>query len=126
MSDVSELRSLEAGTPIPFGGNNSDSVILAEGYQMEPGESLVTPSRVVVTPGYFEQLQITPQLGALPGPNDEHALLLSHALWERRYGSDAAVVGRIIDLGGTSMEVFGVLPPDFSSENESAKRKPSP
>ena len=36
---------------IPFGGNNSDSVILAEGYQMKPGESVISPSAVDVTPG---------------------------------------------------------------------------
>ena len=43
---------------IPFGGNNSDSVILAEGYQMKPGESVISPSRVDVTPGYFEAMGV--------------------------------------------------------------------
>jgi predicted permease len=42
---------------IPFGGNNSDSVILAEGYEMQPGESLISPARVVVSPGYFEAMR---------------------------------------------------------------------
>ena len=41
---------------IPFGGGHSDSVILAEGYQMSPGESVISPSRVVATPGYFESI----------------------------------------------------------------------
>ncbi|MCG6928566.1 MAG: ABC transporter permease [Acidobacteria bacterium] len=41
---------------IPFGGRHSDSVILAEGYSMEPGESLISPYRVNVTPGYFEAM----------------------------------------------------------------------
>ena len=36
---------------IPFGGNHSDSVILAEGYQMKPGESVISPNAVDVTPG---------------------------------------------------------------------------
>jgi len=39
---------------IPLGGSNSDSVIIAEGYVMKPGESVVSPSQVEVTPGYFE------------------------------------------------------------------------
>ena len=43
---------------IPFGGDFSDSVILAEGYQMAPGESLISPYRVVVTPGYMETLRV--------------------------------------------------------------------
>jgi predicted permease len=41
---------------IPFGGNSSDSVIFAEGYQMKPGESVISPSAVDVTPGYFEAM----------------------------------------------------------------------
>src|SRR5262245_456437 len=43
-------------TIIPLGGNHSDSVILAEGYQMKPGESLVSPMQVTVTPRYFETM----------------------------------------------------------------------
>src|SRR5262245_59655778 len=43
-------------TIIPLGGNHSDSVVLAEGYQMQPGESLVSPMQVMITPGYFEAM----------------------------------------------------------------------
>jgi len=41
---------------IPFGGNSNDSVILVEGYQMKPGESVISPNAVDVTPGYFEAI----------------------------------------------------------------------
>jgi predicted permease len=44
---------------IPLGGSHDDSVILAEGYQMKPGESLVSPLNISVTPGYFEALGIS-------------------------------------------------------------------
>jgi predicted permease len=43
---------------IPLGGNHDDSVILAEGYQMKPGESLISPLNISVTPRYFEALGI--------------------------------------------------------------------
>ena len=43
---------------IPFGGSYSDSVILAEGYRMKPGESLISPYKVDVTPGYFEAMGV--------------------------------------------------------------------
>lgn len=43
---------------IPFGGSNNDSVILAEGYHMKPGESVISPSSVDVTPGYFEAMGV--------------------------------------------------------------------
>ncbi|HEV3199554.1 MAG TPA: ABC transporter permease [Bryobacteraceae bacterium] len=47
-----------ATTTIPWGGNHNDSVILAEGYSMKPGESLISPEQVTVTPGYFEAMHI--------------------------------------------------------------------
>jgi predicted permease len=50
------VTAVGATDTIPFGGNNSDSVILAEGYQMKPGESVISPSAVDVTPGYFEAM----------------------------------------------------------------------
>jgi predicted permease len=40
-------------------GDNNDSVILAEGYQMKPGESVISPSNADVTPGYFEAMGVT-------------------------------------------------------------------
>jgi predicted permease len=43
---------------IPFGDNNSNAVIFAEGYQMRPGESVVAPRRVSVSPGYFEAMGV--------------------------------------------------------------------
>jgi predicted permease len=43
---------------IPFGGNHSDSVIFAEGYQMKAGESVISPTAVDVTPGYFEAMGV--------------------------------------------------------------------
>jgi putative ABC transport system permease protein len=43
---------------IPLGDDHNDSVILAEEYQMKPGESLVSPLCMSVTPGYFEAMGI--------------------------------------------------------------------
>ena len=39
---------------IPLGNNNNDSVIIAEGYQMKPGESVLSPSRVELSLSYFD------------------------------------------------------------------------
>jgi len=52
------IVSVGATNSIPFGGNNSDSVIFAEGYVMRPGESVVSPNQIVVTDGYFESLHV--------------------------------------------------------------------
>jgi len=61
---LARLRALPGVTmvgatdQIPFAGNHSDSVILAEGYQMKPGESVISPTSVDVTPGYFESMGV--------------------------------------------------------------------
>jgi predicted permease len=59
-----------ATTTIPFGGNNNDSVILAEGYQLKPGESVISPSLVIVTPGYFTAMGATLVSGRLIDERD--------------------------------------------------------
>ncbi len=50
------VESAGMTTTLPFSGNYSDSVILAEGYQMQPGESLISPGQVTVSDGYFEAM----------------------------------------------------------------------
>jgi len=45
-----------ATSSIPFGGSIDKDVILAEGYQMKPGESVIAPISVEVSPGYFEAM----------------------------------------------------------------------
>ncbi|HKW63297.1 MAG TPA: ABC transporter permease [Candidatus Acidoferrum sp.] len=53
------VSSAGATEAIPLGNNHSDSVILAEGYQMKPGESLISPLNIAVTPGYFETMGVS-------------------------------------------------------------------
>src|SRR5262249_35743340 len=44
--------------------------------------------------------------------------LLGHALWQRVYGGDRSVVGRMITLEGKPYEVVGVMPPGFAFPEE--------
>jgi len=48
------------------------------------------------------------QPGALPG-----IVILSHGLWQQRYGGARDVIGRTIEVGGAASEIVGVMPPDF-------------
>src|SRR5262245_25926663 len=41
---------------LPVSGDHNDSVIFAEGYQPAPGESVISPSQVYISPGYFEAM----------------------------------------------------------------------
>jgi predicted permease len=50
------VRSAGATTSIPFGGGINKDVILAEGYRMSPGESVIAPMQVMVSAGYFETM----------------------------------------------------------------------
>jgi len=59
LHELPGVAAAGATNAIPFGGNNSNSVILAEGYQMEPGESVIAPRRVSVSPGYFEAMHVS-------------------------------------------------------------------
>jgi predicted permease len=52
------LQAAGVTSTIPLSGNNSDSVILAEGYVMAQGESLISPYQASVSPGYFEAMNI--------------------------------------------------------------------
>ena len=45
-------------TNVPLAGDYNNSVILAEGYVMKPGESVISPIRLSVTPGYLETMGI--------------------------------------------------------------------
>lgn len=46
-------------------------------------------------------------------PGQDNFVILSHALWEQRFGGDASILGRSIELGGISRQVVGVMPAEF-------------
>lgn len=46
-------------------------------------------------------------------PGRENVVVLSDALWRRRYGADPAIVGKRIDVNGESHEVVGIAPPSL-------------
>ena len=46
-------------------------------------------------------------------PSANGVVVLSHELWQRRFGGDRAVIGRTLTLNSGSYTVVGVLPPDF-------------
>ena len=65
------------------------------------------------TTNLFSILRVAPALGHVPTRDENQAVLLSHALWQRRFGSDPAIVGRQLRIDGTSLTVVGVMPSGF-------------
>ena len=46
-------------------------------------------------------------------PDRSHVVILSHDLWQRRFGGDAQIIGHEITLNGANCAVVGVMPPGF-------------
>lgn len=71
-----------------------------------------------VSAEFFDVLGVKPVLGRtfITGddePGAPRTVVLSHGLWQRRFGSDHNIVGKTIDLGGAPYTVTGVLPATF-------------
>jgi len=76
------------------------------------------PERLIgsrVTASLFSVLDRAPILGRAFSPEEDRpggpdVLLLSHGLWQRRFGSSAAAIGAVVQLNGKPWEVIGVMP----------------
>lgn len=73
----------------------------------------------IASSNLFHVLGAAPMLGRafLPGEDLEgspHVAILSHALWQRRFGGDPGVIGRTIEIDHASYTVVGVMPASFS------------
>ena len=82
---------------------------------------------VNVSAELFPLLGVEPAKGRAFAPEDDQpgsspVVLLSHALWQRRFGADPRVVGQEIMLNGRSTTVLGVMPPDFNFPVQAAQR----
>jgi predicted permease len=67
---------------------------------------------------FFQLLGVQPQLGRLFAAEDDkygaaRTALLSHGLWQEKFGAEAGIIGRKVSLDGDTYEVIGVLPPGF-------------
>jgi predicted permease len=84
------------------------------------------PERVqvlFVTDGTLPLLRVNPVLGRTftaddDSPKTPDRLLLTHAYWQRKFGSDPSIVGKAVDVDGRPREIIGVLPASFRFLNE--------
>jgi putative ABC transport system permease protein len=81
------------------------------------GDPEEVPSQVA-TPNLFALLGAEAALGRTLTPEDaeaggEDVAVISHGLWQRRFGGTPEVIDRVISLNGTSVTIVGVMPPDF-------------
>jgi predicted permease len=86
-------------------------------YNLSDGESERVRG-VRVTPGYFRVIHIAPVLGRYftdaDVAHDVRVVVLSHGLWQRRFGGDRSIVGRTVRLNGEAHTVVGVSAPEYT------------
>jgi putative ABC transport system permease protein len=97
-----------------------DELTIATGQQMILGSD--TSPQIVqvgsVAAHFFSFLGIDPLIGRQFRPQEDvpggpRVALISHRLWQTRYGGDAEIVGRTIELNAQPVEIVGVLPAGF-------------
>jgi predicted permease len=91
------VQSAGITTALPFSWDDSSSVIIPEGYAPAPGESVVSPRIIRVSPGYLETLRVPLRRGRLFAAGDvdtaPRVVLIDEPL-ARRFWPGADPVGK--------------------------------
>jgi len=108
LADVRATPGVERASltsQLPFGGNNSSSVITPEGYVPPAGESLLSPFQTVAGPDYFETMGIELVAGRgfdeSDGPESPNVIVIDQWLADRYWPGGNALGDRV---------VYGVVP----------------
>lgn len=80
---------------------------------------------------YFTTLGVAPRMGRAFSADEDRpgggsVVVLSDAIWKRRFGADPSVIGSMITLDGTSASVIGVMPGSFENVLDPAAELWSP
>jgi putative ABC transport system permease protein len=97
----SAMAAAEYWTPDATGGDNPEQI-----------------SGLRLTSGMLPLLGVQPMLGRMFAPGEdqrgnEHVVVLSYGLWQRRFGGDRAIVGKTLSLNGQAYTIVGVMPSTF-------------
>ena len=87
----------------------------------EAGQPAERLQGVLATGDFFLTLGLPPVLGRVftaeddqPGRN--HVAVISHRFWQRRFGADTNVIGRMLRLDGQNVAIIGVMPLGFGPQ----------
>ncbi len=100
------LTDLAAGAPLRLNVVLDGDAELASAYE--------------ASGSYFRLLGVSAAVGRMFGEDDDRAdrspvAALSYGYWQRRFGGDRGVVGRVVSMSGVPVTVVGVTPRSFGS-----------
>jgi putative ABC transport system permease protein len=89
--------------------------------------ALGAPQRIqasVVSDNYFRLLGVAPAIGRDFTPDDDrgqigYVVIISHDLWQKRFGGDPGVIGKTVRLDDDPMTIIGIMPRGFRHVLES-------
>jgi predicted permease len=78
-----------------------------------------------VSDGALQALNVAPALGRWLNasdevPNTQRNLMLMYGYWQRRFGGDPSVIGRVITVDANPWQIVGVMPKGFQFVNKPA------
>jgi len=119
--DLEDIRTSTRSFESVVTDNSSDA-------SWEDGDRSEDVSTVRATPNLTHALRLRPALGRMFLPsdsdaNEEPVALISHELWQSRFGGSPGVLAQTVRLDKTARRIVGVLPPGFQFPIE---RAPSP
>ena len=88
-------------------------------FNISPGGEVHNVQGLWVSGEFFNVLGVEPEKGRLLSPPDDRpgcaspGVVISHAFWQREFGSDASVLGRKITIERHPFEVIGIAPESF-------------
>jgi predicted permease len=110
---IAGVTAAGATSTIPFGNDYNSSVILAEGYVMKKGESLISPAQTVVGDGYFEAMKIPLVKGRYFAPSDTasspHVAIIDERL-ATKFWQDKDPIGRRLYLPENAEDALAITP----------------
>jgi predicted permease len=89
----------------------------------EPGRDPMRVASIETSANFFSVVGVAPLVGSAFPPTPrldarERVVVISHRLWQQRFGGDPGIVGRLVTLNGQSFAVTGVMPVGFQFPND--------
>jgi predicted permease len=91
-----------------------------DSFQLAAGDSPARADVALVSGNYFDVLEVKPAIGRTFTPDEDKqsdtapVAVISHGLWQGRFGGDPAIVGKTLRLRRVPFTIIGVAPREFN------------